>query len=57
MFAAPILLYQAFKNQDNILFWPVLIIGLLLSALAIYLGFRSVNIVIEAVFGKKTQEH
>ena len=57
MFAAPILLYQAFKNQDNILFWPVLIIGLLLSALAIYLGFRSVNIVIEAVFGKKKQEH
>lgn len=53
MFIAPILLYQAFKNQDNLLFWPVLIIGLILVITAIYMGFRSVNIVMNAVFGKK----
>ncbi|MEN1783918.1 MAG: DUF6095 family protein [Bacteroidota bacterium] len=53
MFTAPVILYQAFKNTDKPLFIPVLIIGLLLSALAIYLGFRSVGIVMEAVFGKK----
>lgn len=53
MFLAPILIYQAFKNQENLLFWPVLIVGLVLAGLAIYLGFRSLRIVMEAVFGKK----
>lgn len=53
MFLAPTILYQAFKNQENVLFWPVLIIGLILAVLAIYLGFRSVGIVMNALFGKK----
>lgn len=53
MFTAPVLLYQAFKNQGNVLFWPVLILGLFLAITAIYLGFRSVRLVIDAVFGKK----
>lgn len=53
MFIAPTILYQAFKNQDNILFWPVLVLGILLAIYAIYLGFKSVNLVMEAVFGKK----
>lgn len=53
MFTAPTILYQAFKNQDNILFWPVLVLGILLAIYAIYLGFKSVNLVMEAVFGKK----
>ena len=53
MFIAPIVLYQAFKNTDKPLFIPVLIVGILLAGLAIYLGFRSVNIVMNAVFGKK----
>ncbi|RDY61288.1 DUF6095 family protein [Flagellimonas nanhaiensis] len=53
MFMGPFLIYEAFKNEDNILFYPVLILGLLIAALAIYLGFRSVNIVMDAVFGKK----
>ena len=53
MFIAPVVLYQAFKNTDKPLFIPVLIVGLVLAGLAIYLGFRSVNIVMDAVFGKK----
>lgn len=53
MFLAPLVLYQAFKNTDKPLFIPVLIIGLILAVLAIYLGFRSVNIILDAVFGKK----
>lgn len=55
MFTAPTILYQAFKNQDNMLFWPVLILGILLAIYAIYLGFKSVNLVMEAVFGKKNK--
>lgn len=53
MFLAPIVLYQAFKNTDKPLFIPVLIVGILLAGFAIYLGFKSVNIVMDAVFGKK----
>lgn len=53
MFLAPVVLYQAFKNTDKPLFIPVLIVGMLLAGFAIYLGFKSVNIVMEAVFGKK----
>ncbi|NKI32592.1 DUF6095 family protein [Croceivirga thetidis] len=55
MFLAPTIIYQAFKNQENVLFWPVLLVGLLLAILAIYLGFRSVKIVMDAVFGKKNK--
>lgn len=53
MFSAPIVLYQAFKNTDKPLFIPVLIVGLLIAGFAIYMGFRSVNIVMDAVFGQK----
>ncbi|WP_350288239.1 DUF6095 family protein [uncultured Croceitalea sp.] len=53
MFLAPIILYQAFKNTDKPLFIPVLILGIVIAILAIYLGFRSVNIIMNAVFGKK----
>ncbi len=53
LFVAPMVIYQAFKNTDKPLFIPVLIVGILLAGLAIYLGFRSVNIVMDAVFGKK----
>lgn len=56
MFAGPFLIYQAFKNQDHPFFWPVLIIGIICAGTAIYLGFRSVNIVMDAVFGKKTKD-
>ncbi|GMN09154.1 hypothetical protein MTsPCn9_03900 [Croceitalea sp. MTPC9] len=53
MFLAPVVLYQAFKNTDKPLFIPVLIVGIVLAILAVYLGFRSVSIVMSAVFGKK----
>ena len=54
MFLAPTVLYQAFKNQDKPLFIPVLIAGIILAIFAIYLAFKSVNIVMDAVFGKKS---
>lgn len=53
MFLAPVVLFQAFKNQDHPFYIPVLIIGLILAILAISLGFYSVRIFIVALFGKK----
>jgi len=56
MFLGPFLLYQAFKNENHPFYIPVLILGILVAGLAIYLGFRSVNIVMDALFGKKTKD-
>lgn len=56
MFLGPFLLYQAFKNENHPFYIPVLILGILVAGLAIYLGFRSVNIVMDALFGKKSKD-
>ena len=56
MFMGPFLIYEAFKNEGHPFYWPVLILGILCAGTAIYLGFRSVGIVIDAVFGKKSKD-
>lgn len=53
MFLAPIVIFQAFKNQENILYWPVLIAGLVLAIAAIAMGFYSIKVILDAMFGKK----
>ncbi|GLU44462.1 DUF6095 family protein [Allomuricauda sp. NBRC 101325] len=55
MFMGPFLLYEAFKNEGHPFYWPVLILGIICAISAIYLGFRSVGIVMEALFGKKKE--
>ncbi|WP_298790347.1 DUF6095 family protein [uncultured Allomuricauda sp.] len=56
MFLSPAILSQAFKNEENPLYIPVLILGSILGLLAIYMGFKSVNIVMDALFGKKNKD-
>ncbi len=53
MFTAPIVLYQAFKNETHSFYWPILIIGALLSIAAISLGFYSIKIIMDALFDKQ----
>ena len=55
LFLGPFLLYEAFKNKDHPFFIPVLVLGLVVSGGAIYLGFRSVQLVVNAVLGKKSK--
>ena len=55
MFMGPFLISEAFKNEDHFLYIPVLILGILCAGMAIYLGFRSVSIVMDAIFGKKSK--
>ncbi|MCX2720069.1 DUF6095 family protein [Lentiprolixibacter aurantiacus] len=50
MFIAPVVLYQAFKNQEHPLFIPVLILGLILAIAAIGKGFYSIKILMQALF-------
>ncbi len=53
MFIAPVVLYEAFKNQGHPWFWPVLITGGLLAIAAIALGFYSMKVIMDAFFGTK----
>ncbi|MFP2994306.1 DUF6095 family protein [Spongiivirga sp. MCCC 1A20706] len=53
MFLGPTLLYMAFKNQEHFMFYPVLIVGAILSVLAITLAFKGLNTIMNSVFGKR----
>ncbi|WP_411031706.1 DUF6095 family protein [Spongiimicrobium sp. 3-5] len=55
MFTAPFALYQAFKNQGHPLYIPVLILGLILAIAAMGMGFYSIKILMDAIFGKKNK--
>ncbi len=52
MFSAPVVLYQAFKNEGHAFFWPVLIVGFVLAILAIGMGFYSIKLLMDALFNK-----
>ncbi|AWX43032.1 hypothetical protein HME9304_00019 [Flagellimonas maritima] len=53
MFLAPFVISQAFKNVDHPAYIPVLVIGLLLAMTAIGLGFYTIKVFMDALFGKK----
>lgn len=53
MFVAPVIIYQAFKNQDHPFYIPVLVIGLILAVTAIALGFYAIKLLVDSLFGKK----
>lgn len=53
MFLAPIVIWQAFKNEDHPFYWPVLVVGILLAIVAIGMGFRGIKTIMNSLFGKK----
>ncbi len=53
MFTAPLIIYQAFKNQEHPLYIPVLAVGLVLAIGAVAMGFRGIKTIVDAFFGKK----
>lgn len=53
MFLAPIVVWQAFKNQEHALYIPVLVIGCILGIAAIVMGFVSIKTIVDALFGEK----
>ncbi|QHI39278.1 hypothetical protein IMCC3317_46880 [Kordia antarctica] len=50
MFAGPIILHSAFKNQEHSLYIPVLIVGLLVAAGAIILAFKGMRKIMNSIF-------
>lgn len=53
MFLAPIIIWQAFKNEAHPLYWPVLIVGLVLAIAAIGMGFKGIHTIMNSLFNKK----
>ena len=51
-FVSPVIIMQAFKNQENVLFFPVLLFGIFLSSTAIIIGFMGINQLVKSLFGK-----
>jgi hypothetical protein len=56
MFSAPVVLHQAFKNEDHAFFWPVVIVGFIIAIAAIGMGFYSIKIIMEAIFSTKKSQ-
>ena len=55
-FVGPVIIYQAFKDKDHHLFIPVLIIGLIFFFLAIFNGFKGIQILMNSFLGQKKKQ-
>ncbi len=56
-FSGPVVVHQAFKNKEHPLFYPVLLIGLSLLAIAIYYGFLGVKTILNALLGERKKRN
>jgi uncharacterized membrane protein len=52
-FIGPVIVHQAFKNQNHSLYFPVLVLGLLILITAMYYGFSGVKTLVNALLGKR----
>lgn len=53
MFISPVVIHSSFKNQDHPYYIPILSLGLLVGAFAIFMAFRGLKTMMDAFFGKK----
>ncbi|MDH7448226.1 DUF6095 family protein [Aquimarina sp. 2201CG14-23] len=53
MFISPVIIHSAFKNQDHPYYIPILILGLIGAAFAIFMAFRGLKTIMDSMFGKK----
>lgn len=51
-FFSPIIIMQAFKNKENVLFFPVLLFGVFLSSIAVGIGYIGINELVKSLIGK-----
>lgn len=52
-FIAPVIVYQAFKNQEHPFYWPVLVLGIGFCVTAIIYGFWAIKTLLNALLGDK----
>lgn len=52
-FISPVVVFQAFKNQDHPFFWVVLLVGIALCITAIVYGFWAIRTLLNGLLGEK----
>ena len=55
-FIGPIIVHQAFKNQNHPLYFPVLILGFLFLIIALYYGFSGIKSLVNAILGEQKRK-
>ena len=55
-FFGPFVVHQAFQKKTHSLYYPVLIIGLLLLGFAFYFGFKGIRTLVDALLGEKRKK-
>lgn len=53
MFISPVIIHSAFKNQDHPLYIPILVLGIIGAAFAIFMAFKGLKTIMDSMFGKK----
>ncbi len=55
-FVAPVIIMQAFKNSGHPMYWPVLMVGLILFFLAIAFGFIGISTLVGGLLDEKKKK-
>ena len=55
-FIGPLIVHQAFKNQNHPLYFPVLILGFLFLIIALYYGFSGIKSLVNAILGEQKRK-
>ena len=55
-FLGPVIVHQAFKNQNHPLYFPVLILGFLFLVIALYYGFSGIKSLVNAILGEQKRK-
>ena len=55
-FVAPVIIMQSFKNAGHPMYWPVLMVGLILFFLAIAFGFIGISTLVGGLLDEKKKK-
>ena len=55
-FIGPVIVHQAFKNQNHPLYFPVLILGFLFLIIALHYGFSGIKSLVNAILGEQKRK-
>ncbi|MFZ9074727.1 MAG: DUF6095 family protein [Flavobacteriaceae bacterium] len=56
-FTGPVVVHQAFKNQDHPFYFPVLFLGLVMLVMAFYYGFSGIKMLVKALLGERKKRN
>ena len=55
-FTGPFVVHQAFQNKSHTLYYPILVLGLILLGLAFYFGFKGIRTLVNALLGERKKK-